>query len=243
MPQTCIIKKKLKIAHMITKRFFITLLSLFLIVSAFAAKKNLENDITMVSYEQSWLDDNGTLALKNNTNEPVFNVVYTITYLDMSNNELDYETFSSDVNIDPGRTRKIDIPAYEHERHYHYYKTKENLGYPTFKIKFTLKDYNVAKEDKYEEGEGYDYYNYNSNVDVDDDNTTFSFLFYIILLIFAIGASIGFYVLVAVMAQKRNRNVAVWVLLSIIATPLLMIIILLIIGDNQNHVGNHYNKE
>jgi len=195
----------------------------------------------MVSYEQSWLDDNGTLALKNNTNEPVFNVVYTITYLDMSNNELDYETFSSDVNIDPGRTRKVDIPAYEHERHYHYYKTKENLGYPTFKIKFTLKDYNVAKEDKYEESEGY--YNYNSNVDVDDDNTTFSFLFYIILLLFAIGASIGFYVLVAVMAQKRNRNVAVWVLLSIIATPLLMIIILLIIGDNQNHVGNHYNKE
>lgn len=241
MPQTCIIKKKLKIALMITKRFFITLLSLFLIVSAFAAKKNLEKDITMVSYEQSWLDNNGTLALKNNTNEPVFNVVYTITYLDMSNNELDYETFSSDVNIDPGRTRKVDIPAYEHERNYHYYKTKENLGHPTFKIKFTLKDYNVAKEDKYEEGEGY--YNYNSNVDVDDDNTTFSFLFYIILLIFAIGASIGFYVLVAVMAQKRNRNVAVWVLLSIIATPLLMIIILLIIGDNQNHVGNHYNKE
>jgi hypothetical protein len=226
---------------MITKRFFITLLSLFLIVSAFAAKKNLEKDITMVSYEQSWLDNNGTLALRNNTNEPVFNVVYTITYLDMSNNELDYETFSSDVNIDPGRTRKVDIPAYEHERHYHYYKTKENLGYPTFKIKFTLKDYNVAKEDKYEESEGY--YNYNSNVDVDDDNTTFSFLFYIILLLFAIGASIGFYVLVAVMAQKRNRNVAVWVLLSIIATPLLMIIILLIIGDNQNHVGNHYNKE
>lgn len=41
--------------------------------------------------------------------------------------------------------------------------------------------------------------------------------------------------MVAVMAQKRNRNVVIWILLSLIATPLLMIIILLAIGENKDY--------
>lgn len=35
------------------------------------------------------------------------------------------------------------------------------------------------------------------------------------------------------MTKKRNRSVVAWVLLSLIATPLLMIIILLCIGYSQ----------
>ena len=50
------------------------------------------------------------------------------------------------------------------------------------------------------------------------------------------------YILVAVMAQKRNRSVVIWVFLSLIATPLLMILILLVIGKNEDYVGQHYNK-
>lgn len=40
-------------------------------VASFAANKDLEKDITMVSYEQGWLDSEGTLALKNNSSEKV----------------------------------------------------------------------------------------------------------------------------------------------------------------------------
>ena len=40
----------------------IALLSLFLMISAFAGDKNLGKDITLVSYEQGWMDDNGTHA-------------------------------------------------------------------------------------------------------------------------------------------------------------------------------------
>ncbi len=36
------------------------------------------------------------------------------------------------------------------------------------------------------------------------------------------------------MAMKRNRSVVVWFLLSLLATPLLMIVILLVIGKNEN---------
>ena len=98
------------------KRFVIALLSIFLALTAYAVDKDLEKDITMVSYEQGWLDSEGTLALKNNSSEEVKNVVFLITYLDMSGNELDYEEFSRRVSIAPGMTKKVDIPAYEHDR-------------------------------------------------------------------------------------------------------------------------------
>ena len=132
---------------MVTRRLTIVLLSILLSVVALAANKDFEKDITMVSYEQGWLDSEGTLALKNNSSEEVKNVVFLITYLDMSGNELDYKEFTRRVNIASGMTRKLDIPAYEHSRNYHYYKS-ENMpgGSPSFKIKFKLKDYNVEEE-------------------------------------------------------------------------------------------------
>lgn len=205
---------------MTTKRISIALLSIFVSVVAFAANKDLENDITMVSYEQSWLDSKATLALKNNSSEEVKNVLFLIIYLDMSDNELDYEEFTKRVSIAPGMTKKLDIPAYEHDRWYHYYKSEgaRDKANTSFKIKFQLKDYNV-KEEIVENGNQEGRYGSTN----------------IIALLF-ISITIGLYVLVAVMAQKRNRNVVVWVLLSLFATPLLMIITLLVIGDNKNNI-------
>lgn len=58
-------------------------------------------------------------------------------------------------------------------------------------------------------------------------------LFAFLAAIICIGIAVGLYALVAVMAQQRHRNVVVWILLSMIASPLLMIIILLCIGDSQ----------
>lgn len=79
---------------MIRRRLTTALLSLLLSIVAFAAQKNLDKDITMVTYEQGWMDTNGALSLKNNTGVEVKNVVFLITYLDMSGNELDYEEFN-----------------------------------------------------------------------------------------------------------------------------------------------------
>ena len=228
---------------MTTKRISIALLSIFISVVAFAANKDLEKDIIMVSYEQGWLDSEGTLALKNNSSEEVKNVVFLITYLDMSGNELDYEEFTKRVNIAPGMTKKLDIPAYEHDRWYHYYKSEGAAGKAntSFKIKFQLKDYNV-EENVVEESiddnpfSTYDY-------DHSSGNEGQYVIIAIVGLLFFIGITIGLYVLVAVMAQKRNRSVVVWVLLSLIATPLLMIIILLAIGKNENYIENHYDRE
>jgi hypothetical protein len=62
-------------------------------------------------------------------------------------------------------------------------------------------------------------------------------LFIILAVIAVIILAIGLYVLVAVMAKKRHRDVAVWVLLSIIASPILIIIILLCIGDDEKYIS------
>ena len=224
------------------KRFVIALLSIFLALTAYAVDKDLEKDITMVSYEQGWLDSEGTLALKNNSSEEVKNVVFLITYLDMSGNELDYKEFSRRVSIAPGMTKKVDIPAYEHDRNYHYFKS-ENMpgGSPSFKIKFQLKDYNIEEEVAEESIDDNPLSTY--GYDRSSENEGLYMIIAIVGLLFFIGITIGLYVLVAVMAQKRNRSVVVWVLLSLIATPLLMIIILLAIGKNENYIENHYGRE
>ena len=44
---------------------------------------------------------------------------------------------------------------------------------------------------------------------------------------------IGAYVMVALMAKSRKRNIILWLLLSIIASPILIIIILFCIGDAE----------
>ena len=226
---------------MVKRRFTIALLSIFLSVVTFAANRDLEKDITMVSYEQSWRDSQGTLALKNNTSEEIRNVVFLITYLDMSGKELDYEEFLKIVDIAPGMTRKLDISAYEHGRNYHYYKSEGLYDNTSFKIKFQLKDYNVEEEVVEESIDDnplstYDY-------ERSSGNEGLYMIIAIVALLFVIGITVGLYVLVAVMAQKRNRSVVVWILLSLLATPLLMIIILLVIGKNENYIENHYDRE
>ena len=218
------------------QKIFATLFSLLVTISSYALNSN---DITMVSYEQGWLDSRGTLALKNNTSEEIHNVSFQITYLDMSGNPLDYEEFTKQISIAPGMTKKIDIPAYEHDRNYHYYKS-ENMpsGSPAFKIKFELKDYNAELEE-IDDADDYSIY------DNDDDsryslskNDSLYMIIGIVVVLFVIGLSVGLYVLVAVMAKSRNRSVVLWVLLSIVASPLLIIIILLVVGDDNKHIDN-----
>ncbi len=209
------------------KKTLTALICLFMSISLFAASKSAETDISMVSYEQSWLDSEGTLALKNNTNENIHNIKFLIVYQDMSGKQLHYEEFSKKVSIAPGMTRKINIKAYEHERNYHYYKS-ENLpgGSPAFKIEFKLLDYNTASPQKRE-------YPLDSDTEAETDEIFYSLLpfLYIIFVLLTIGICIGSYILVAVMAKKRKREAAVWILLSFFATPILIIIILLCIGD------------
>lgn len=238
---------------MIKQRLSLTIIGLFLVLASFADVKNLKSDVTMASYEQAWSDDEGTLALRNNTRHTITRIVFQITYFDMSDQPLDYEVFTKEVEIAPGMTKKLDIPAYEEERDYHYYKSENSIsGSTAFKIKFTLKDYDVDTlltedvvdetavelEEDYEEAEdthgGDRYFGAFSTATL----CIFALLFLVLISIPA-----GLYVLVVIMAKKRKRNVLLCVLMSIVATPLIVLLVLLLIGDEkENTSGGHYTK-
>ena len=216
------------------KLFFTFFLGAFILLQSFATPTDSTNAVTMVSYEQNWIDSRGTLALKNNTSEAIHNVTFLITYLDMSGRELDYEEFFEEVEIEPGKTKKIDIDAYEHDRYYHYYKSENSpTGSPAFKIKFELKEYNSAKSSTDSR--------YRDPFDTDDTESDKSsghgegatILIAVIAGILIVAAIVGLYALVAIMAKKRNRNVVLWILLSMFASPLLIIIILLAVGEDD----------
>ena len=225
------------------KRLYITLLSIMLFTCSFA--RITGNEVSMISYEQGWLDSRGTLALKNNTTEDIHNVTFQITYLDMSGNALDYKEFYEEVEIAPGLTRKLDIPAYEHSRSYHYYKSENRPGgSPAFKISFELKDFNTVEpiEEVSEIESDYSLPSYNDSPKSDDGPSGAMILLFLAMILIFIGIAVGMYVLVAVLAQRRKRNVVIWLLLSLLATPLLMVIILLVIGDAEKDGHSVYEK-
>lgn len=216
-------------------RIFILLIGLLITVSSFALGKDSLHAVTMVLYEQGFMDSEGTLALKNNTSQAISNVTFRITYLDMKGREMDYEDYSLKVDIGPGLTKKVDVDAYEHDRYYSYYKSEAYpLGAHRFKVKFELLGYNSprAKMD---------------NADFDEESQAglatasdghaecglnpLSMIIWFILAGLILAFYIGIYILVASMARARHRNVAFWVIASFIGTPFTVVVILWFIGD------------
>lgn len=208
----------------------LTLLFLLCSMSVFADINN-KDAVTMENFEQRWLDHESTIALKNNTNETIHNVSYRITYLDMNGKALDYSDYTSTIDIEPGMVKKTDLPAYEHERFYQYYKNAEEYSnHPKFKVAFELKDYNFEddQQEDVEYGRG-------------ECLSPLAIIIPIILLaIFLFAIAIGLYVLAGIMAKRRHRSVALWVIISILTTPILAIIILLCVGDADEY--NHYDR-
>ena len=230
----------------------LVVLTASLCFSGMALSKDSINAVKMMSYEQSWMDSHGTISLKNNTSEHLRDVTFLMEYMDMNGVPLDYELFTEKVDIDPGMTRKVDIMGYETGRHYHYYKTKNNLNQPTFKVRFELKDYNslneAPAEESLTEGVGVIGDKVESYQDTDKNRDIKPFGMHggssaigsIIMLIVSLGLMILYvwmFVTVAKMAQRRNRSEVLWVIVSIIATPFLAMIVLSAIGNEpHNHL-------
>lgn len=221
------------------RRYILVLILSVLSLAGMAVTKGDGDAVSMVSYEQGWLDSEGTLSLRNNTKEMVHNVSFRIEYYDMKGNQLDYTDYFEEVEIAPGMSKKVDIPAYEHDRKYSYYTSEAVPSEPhKFKIKYIFGSYNDESgktDEAYVDSLAYDNEdNADGSAEVETIGGWTIFAICMVLL-FGIFISVGLYVLVAVMANHRNRNVVIWLLLSFVATPLLIIVILLLIGDDNDH--------
>ena len=219
------------------KKTVCLLIGIMYVSLCLAQTQKVANAVTMVSFEQEWTDREATIALKNNTQEQIHDVTFRITYLDMSGTPMDYKDFTREVDIAPGLTKKVNITAYERNRHYHYYKSEgweRNTG---FKVTFELKGYNqksvasvvqkVIEEPNSPQSSWARFF----------DNGM-GFLPLALFTLFMMGVYVGLYVLVAVMARNRHRSEVGWILVAIFASPLLACIILLFIGDNTRYIDN-----
>lgn len=205
------------------KRISAAMLMLWIAIICFASGKVNPNAITMEAYEQGWLDDNGTIALKNNTDEVIHNVTFQITYLNMSGKALDYETYTKNVEIKPGLTKQIDIPAYQSGRQYSYYRSDSSSVDPhRFKIKYELKGYN----DKYTK-------NATALLSGEDISPVMIIAVFAIAIL-SLGIYIGLCVLVAYMAKSRHQSQVLWLIVALFTTPILAIIVLLCIGKSYD---------
>lgn len=212
------------------KRFSFILVSFLLAIASYATNKDTESAVSMVSYEQSYSDYSGTLALRNNTEDTIHNVTFRLVYFDMAGNQLDYEDFSRDIDIAPGMSRQLEVPSYQHRKFYSYYKSEALSSEDhRFKLQFKLLSYNQQTVDEALQSE--------TEPDTQQQSSGLSMPLMLIFCLLMLGAWIGMYILVALMAKKRNRSEVLWVLVSLLATPILCIIILLCIGSsdgNQN---------
>lgn len=206
-------------------------LMLLVALSVHATSKDTVNALRMVSYEQTWLDRQGTLALKNNTKQTIYNVRYRLTYFDMKGNPMDYKDFYTEIEIAPGMTKKINVKGYECDRNYSYYLSEAYPSHPKkFKVSYETLAYNQAEESCVQLNTDALLTKESPISEMDDEPTYLNSVVMVIIMLFVLAGYVGFYVLVAIMAQRRNRSVALWLLLSFIATPILVILILLVIG-------------
>ena len=202
------------------KKFVMSFVGL-LVFACTLAQTTDESAVTMVSYEQSWSDTEATIALKNNTSEDIENIAFRIYYFDASGTQVDYKEFTRDVSIAPGLTKRISIRAFDDSHYSHYIKSKGDPSGDglTFDVKFELLSYNqpLAFSLDASDFDGPDV--------IGMGVILFVLLFFLVIWVLLL-------VLVGKMARKRNRNVLLWLLLSILISPLPIIIILLIIGDD-----------
>ena len=204
---------------------------LLVALSVHATSKDTVNALRMVSYEQTWLDRQGTLALKNNTKQTIYNVRYRLTYFDMKGNPMDYKDFYTEIEIAPGMTKKVNVKGYECDRNYSYYLSEAYPSHPKkFKVSYETLAYNQAEESCVQLNTDALLTKESPISEMDDEPTYLNSGVMVIIMLFVLAGYVGFYVLVAIMAQRRNRSVALWLLLSFIATPILVILILLVIG-------------
>lgn len=207
-----------------------------------SAPQGTADAVELVQYEQSWLDPEATLALKNNTSETITSVTYRIKYLNMNGQALDYEEYTSNVEIIPGMTRKVNIPAYEHHRYYSYYKSEASYSGQKFKIEFQLVSYDKEPDPDSVAAEGSKgiFSGLGNSKKASGGHASFALdTTSIVLLIFC---TTGLFVLVAIVAKGRNRSAAAWVLASLFITPLLALIILLFIGKRYDPQADARNN-
>ncbi len=203
-----------------------------LAVFSFAASSDSLSAVAFESYVQGEYDSEAAISLKNNTRQQIHSVSFRLTYFNMADKPLDYKDYTVDVEIEPGLTKQVSIPAYQHERQYSYYQSSRSYTEYSkkFKVQYKLLGYN--QKAKTEVAESHD--------EADDDMTVVLQIFswiaksFGLVCLFMLIVSVLLFILVGVEAKRLNRAVTPWVLISFFITPIVSLILLLIVGESRD---------
>lgn len=211
--------------------------------------------VTMVKFEQSWMDSEATVSLRNNTDAVVETIRFQLVFYDMDGQQIDYKKYTLNKSIDPGMARIFKIPAFQHDRQYHYYRTKESLGAPLFKVKYKLlhaggasqkaaakprkpasekasaKPSAIASDKAAEQPSGGAYAQPDTDESQQSSADELSIFFSVIMVLGALFIIIVPFIIVKRMALARHRDPFPYILLCFLVSPFLVMFILLLIGD------------
>lgn len=230
-------------------RYVIALLYLALSSVASAANDKATEPVTAGTYEHDPGLSDAYIGLKNNTNYAIKSLSFQISYFDMDGNQLDYEDFNIHTAIEPGLAKKIKIPANEPLRQSWYMRD--------FKIKFRLKAVNgkavngswrsPSKDKDIEPAQDIKPTYSVTTSAVSTDNTPeptqnthghdfgdfIAMRLGITMVILLLSIIVALYVLVAQLAKRYNRSAVLWLIISLVITPVLAVIILHCIGTRN----------
>lgn len=207
--------------------------------------------VTLVKYSQESSEWDGTMSLKNNTDEDIHSVKFRLVYTDMDGNQLDYADFAKKVDIAPGMTKQIEVEAYNrmHDACYYLNRMYRTEDAYLFKVKFRLMAYNGNTVNCQEQAEteaeaeaktkAEQPHTLMDKLDIDTALPSDVFSMVTLLLGITVFILVVYFVsvlLVAYMARNRHRNVVAWVLVSVLVTPLVAIAALLVLGNDDEYV-------
>ena len=78
-------------------------------------------NIVFSGYEKTLRATKESFFVNNRTDSLIDRLIIAITYKDMTGRELDRRTAEIDIILDPGTTRRIDIPAWDKQKVFYYY--------------------------------------------------------------------------------------------------------------------------
>lgn len=190
-----------------------------------ANQKSPKAEVTMTRFDQGAFDSQSSINLRNQSDETLTKIKFQLIYYDMNDNQIDYQDFTIRENIEPGMSRLFKIDAFQPYENYIYYRNKDYKpdNFNQFKV-----DFKLIEVEKREKGQK------QSKLENDLSTTENNEFLVILGSMFAIGLGIFIiiapFVVVKRMAINRYRDPAVYVLMSFLLSPFLIMLVLLIIG-------------